>query len=341
MKRITIDEKCNNCGICALNNSYIEENEAGDISVVKGKFISDADLEDINKLIRSCPVKALNLVESSICDAKNKRSIPEVINDLQKKCDAFKIPDVKPEQIPFDVDKYGLDFRAWSTKEGRYAYSSESAARSAARQEFNSLCYSENIYKPALRKLFVQYKMDALRPYYTEEKDGIFYTYSKQVEEMLADTYLQIAEISGGGSKVPESWKEFSVSLSKDNLCVLTLQIFEERSTESGIITEFKDSGEYTSLSWYVDRMDFDYTERYEGSGLFGRDKYKKEWCFHGFMDAAKEYTNDMKTAIGYRKSYIEELAASQINDLLHEFEKEIKKEWNKKIEELKASCTL
>ena len=58
-------------------------------------------------------------------------------------------------------------------------------------------------------------------------------------------------------------------------------------------------------------------------------------------MDAAKEYTNDMKTAIGYRKSYIEELAASQINDLLHEFEKEIKKEWNKKIEELKASCTL
>ena len=49
MKRITIDEKCNNCGICALNNSYIEENEAGDISVVKGKFISDADLEDINK----------------------------------------------------------------------------------------------------------------------------------------------------------------------------------------------------------------------------------------------------------------------------------------------------
>ena len=64
-------------------------------------------------------------------------------------------------------------------------YSSKSAAKSAARSVFMDQCYSEQAYRPKLKEIFVNYKVNKLRPYYlkTNQKESAYYDYVQKVKE--------------------------------------------------------------------------------------------------------------------------------------------------------------
>ena len=339
MKQIEVDIKCNGCGLCIVNSPYLQENAEGNAQPVEGKAIKDSDLEGLKNIVNKCPENALKIIESGIATKKGKAGVCEVIADLKKKCDLLAVEEIKSSDIKMNMKDYTVTIPI-SEKQYCRDYTSESSAKSAAKDEFNQLCYSEAAYRPLIKKVFVEYRVNVLGPYYNcvDEVDSAYYKYNERVRKYLADAYVEVCDLLGD-SKLPESWKNFSGYLQETDWHIQAIKKFDGRSTSSGIIAKLNDLP-HTSLSDYVSGMDFDYIEEYVGESIFGNPKYKNKWYFSGFSDAAKTFLDDLIWAIGHMSSDIEEDAAISINSALKAFEEEIKKEFSAKIQELEGYIT-
>ncbi|MEG1958098.1 MAG: ferredoxin [Lachnospiraceae bacterium] len=335
MKQIKVNEKCNGCGLCIVNSPYLQENDEGNAQPVPGKTIKDIDLKEVEKVVEECPEKALSIIDTGKATVSGKAGVNQIIDVLKKQCDSINIKKVGNSDVKLDVKKYSINLPC-SNKEYRRDYTSESSAKSAAKEEFNRLCYSENAYRPLIKKVFVEYKVNVLKPYYNCEDvpESAYYKYNEIARKQLADVYAEICELVGD-NKLPASWKEFSVYPKNKDWIIEALKEFDERSTASGIISSMKDIS-HTDLNSYISDMDFDYDEQYAGEGLFGKTKYKNMWYFSGFNSAAKSFLDDLTWAIEYMSSDIEKGAAELINIVFKTFEEELKKTYNDKIEELK-----
>ena len=278
-------------------------------------------------------------METGNTKRKGREGVKDLIEVLKNKRDTFSVKRVSVNDIKFKAENYQIAILPYSDKEYIANYSYESQAKSAAREEFRNLCYSESAYRPIIKKIFVEYKVRVLRPFYTceEVEDSAYFLYNKEIKQFLKDIYAEIMDICNSNVRLSDAWKDFSVYLSPKDIAVYLLEAFDERSTQSGIISAFKSRGEYTSLNWYVDRMDFGYDEVYAGEGLFGNSRYKKLWYFSGFTSAVKEYIDDLKSSIDYVSDEISEEAASSVNYALDEFEKKVKEKLSEKITELEG----
>lgn len=336
MKQIKVNKNCNGCGLCIVNCPYLQENEDGNAEYIMGKAIKKSDLDNVEKVVKECPQNALEIIEISSTKKSGTAGVSEIIAMLKEKANSFSADKVTEDDVKFDFKDYHIP-TPYSRNEYVVSYSSESAAKSAAREEFRKLCYSENVYRPILRKMFVEFKVNVLKPYYTCEdtEESAYFTYNQQIRELLAGAYAEIVELVGNKKKIPENWKEFSVYLTKRDVTLQLVNEFDELSTDSGIISEFKSRGEYTSLSWYIDRMDFDWDEEYVGEGMFGRSKYKKKYHYSGFEEAAEEYFKDLMDAVNSRSDHISKCAANTVNSALIDFEGKVKKELLRKVAEL------
>lgn len=336
MRKLKVSEKCSGCGVCIVNCDYLEENSEGNAIPIEGNAIKEADLGRIEKIINACPEKALSIVETSSTSKRGKSGLKDLVEILKKKTNDFTVKKVSADDVKLNCNDYYIA-APYSSKQYSRIYSSESQAKSAARDEFRRLCYSETAYRPIIKKVFVEYKVNVLKPYYTCEdvEGGIYFSYNKEIRKLLAEIYAEAQEICGGECVLSTCWKDFSIYLSEHEYPISTLKEFDKRSTSSGIISDFKEKKEYTSFDWYIDRMDFDYDEEYEGEGLFGRSKYKKKWYFSGFDDEAKEYIDDLRSSIDSMSSDISDDASNCVNYALEEFEEKVKEKLNEKIAEL------
>lgn len=336
MRQINVNKQCSGCGLCIVNCGYLKENAEGNAEPIEGKAIENKDLERIKKIVEECPEQALQIIENGSTAKKGMAGVKEIIVALKNEYNNFSVEKVSTSDLSLDCKNYNIPIPI-SGKEYRREYTSESSAKSAAKDEFRQLCYAETAYRPMIKKVFVEYKVNVLKPYYTciDSAESAYYKYNQGIRKLLSNTYAEICEVTAGKCKVPESWKNFSVYLSEKDWVVMPLKNFDERSTSSGIIADLNDRGEYTSLSWYVDRLDFDYDEIYAGEGIFGGTKYKKMWYFSGFNESAKEFIDDLKGAISSMSSDIVEGSVDIVNSSLGEFEKRVKEALNAKISEL------
>lgn len=336
MKQISVNRNCSGCGLCIVNCHYLQENAEGNAEPVAGKAIHDKDLESVKKVIAECPEHALHIVETGNTNKKGVAGISDIISALKNQGNSFAVKKVSNSDVRLNSKDYYIEIPS-SSKEYRSDYTSKGSAKSTAKDEFNRLCYSKTAFRPMVKKVFVEYKVNVLRPYYTctDTEDSAYYVYNQQIRKFLSDLYLEIDEVLGENNKVPESWKEFNVYLSEKDRAIELLKTFDERSISSGIISDLRDRGEYTSLSWYVDRLNFDYDETYVGEGLFGKSRYKDMWYFSGFYEEAKEFIDDLKGSIDSMSRDIENGAVSSVNYALETFEKKVKEELNAKIADL------
>lgn len=333
MKQVKVNEKCSGCGLCIANCAYLQENVDGNAEPILGKVIADNDVALMNKVVKDCPEQALYIVES---DSKaGKAGLDDAIKQMKNIMETFSVKRVKVDDIKLKGDDYYIPV-PYSSKDRRYDYSSESQAKSAARDEFRRLCYSESAYKPIIKKVFVEYKVKYLKPYYTctATEESVYYKYNKEVEKCLAEVFAKVISACGGEKKLPESWMKFSVyPNSRDIMALDVLEHFDMRSDNSGIMTDFRNSYA-TDIDTRLGYLDYDYEEVYEGSGFFG-DKYKKKWGFSGFDDEAKTFIEDLKRSINCMGTEITEGAVQEINYALEKFEKMVKDELKKKCNEL------
>lgn len=336
MKQISVNENCSGCGLCIVNCQYLQENAEGNAEPVPGKSVQDKDMDDVKKIINECPESALQIIETESTNKRGTAGVAEIIDILRNKCNSFRVEKISNSDVKLNSEDYYIDIPS-SSNEYLTTYTSERAARAAAKDEFNRLCYSPTAYRPILKKVFVEYKIKVLKPYYicTNTEDSAYYYYNQQIRKLLSDAYAEICELINESNNIPEYWKDFSVYLKDDDWAIKQLKNFDERSTNCGIIGYLKDRGEYTSLNWYVDRLKYDYCESYVGEGLFGNLKFKNMWSFSGFYEEVQEFVNDLKDAIDGRSSYVEDEAVNCVNYALETFEKKVKEEFSEKISEL------
>lgn len=330
MKQIKVNNNCDGCGLCIVNSMYLEENDEGYAKPIAGKAIKDSDMEKLKEVVNNCPQKALSIIETGKATALGKDGVKQIIENLKKQCNLIKVKKINNSDIKLS-SKNHLIIIPTNSKMFE-TYTSESSARSAAKDVFNHICFSEYAYKPLLKKIFVEYKVNVLKPYYTCEdiSESAYYKYNEIIRKQLADAYAEVCDLLGEG-KLAKVWKNFSVYPKDKEWEIEFLKTFDKLSTNCGIISKLK---EFSDLDDYINEVFFDYHKQYIGESFFGKEKYKKIWYFN-MGDAESKFIDDLKWAIDYRSDEIEDRALNLINPLFDTFEKEIKKEYMKKIEEL------
>lgn len=326
MKQLKVLETCNGCGACVFESPYFVEDAEGNAVPVAGKAVAAEDLEALKRIAGECPRKAILIEEVASTVKPGRAGLNELLKKLEDKAQTLNMPKADGEKLKFSAKDYDIQI-PFSSKQYLNNYSSESQARSAARDEFENLCYLPSAYRPILKKIFVEYKVKKLKPYYTyeENENNFYYQFNQSMEHFLREIYSQAREAGGSAFKLPESWCSFRVEPGDGDFETKLVKNFDDYSTGSGIMEEFKSQGEYTSLRWYVDRMDFDYDEVYAGEGMFGRSKYKNEWHFSGFDAAAKEFVDDLKSAVDSKSDDITYNACSVVNCALVSYERKVK----------------
>ncbi|WP_293832873.1 ferredoxin [uncultured Phascolarctobacterium sp.] len=322
MKKFVVSDKCIACGSCLLETNLLQEDAEGKAVPVAGGYISADFLPKAQEIAAVCPVKALSIEEAENVDL-NK--LPE---KLKKALNEITVPNVTRK----DVEMHAQDYRmTYSSPQGeyRYDYSSESRAMSAAESEFDRICYSQ--YKKFILELFVQYKEDKLRKFYTFDESGFW----GQINKQYADVLQKFAgAAAAGGIKLPADFKEFAVfpGGSKDSTLVdiinARLKEFEDRGC-SDVMREFNGCN-YTSRSDYRDYMDTDDTEVYAGTSFFGNDKYEDKYCYKDVNKACEEYIGDLKDAINYVD--YDSQVLDTIDAALNDYKERVQKEIDKKV---------
>ena len=339
MREIIVSDKCIGCGQCVMESKYLEETPDGNAKFISGGDVIDGDVDAVNKVIQSCPAQALSMKETSATNERGTAAIKEIIDKINEDIKNVKIPRITESDIPFKEDEYYLS-PPFSSKEYDARYKSESQARSAARDEFERLMYRESAFRPMIKKIFIEYKTKVLKPYYTYEntEKSYYYKFNMQYARKLGVYYSDIIKAVGNSNALPESWKEFAIFPATGKGSEADeydpVRFFDLRSTSSGIMTEMR-SDQYTSLSYYVDQMDYDYNEEYLGEGLFG-SKTKEKWYFSGFSTEAEEFVKDLKSAMKLADPGIEGSGVSVVNAAIDMYEDKVKRTLWERAEMLK-----
>lgn len=336
MEKLVVSEACNGCGLCNSLRKYFEENDEGNAVAKSGVFIEAQDEIRVNDIISRCPVHAIKKINVYVKDDGDV--LKNLIEEMEKELATIKVERLKRENMPFKMDEYSFSFPNTSPHEITSKYSTESATKSAAKNDFDRLVYGSAARDTEINRILVEYKVKYALPFYSIEKNDTSYYYkmNKRVENVLSSYYASFSKILGNKFTLQNEWKAFDCYPRCDALCLMCIKDFPVRTgfTES-IWRYVRDLGP-TSLSDYVDYMDFDYFENWVGTGLFGRDITKKEWSFTHFRDAVKEYCSDLKSAFNYHSDEIEDFVVGYSNSVLEGYESEMRKSIAKKIEEVK-----
>ena len=59
-------EKCNACGMCALECDILQEDAEGKVEVIGEGIVADSAVDKIKNVIALCPTAALSLTEENI-----------------------------------------------------------------------------------------------------------------------------------------------------------------------------------------------------------------------------------------------------------------------------------
>lgn len=340
MKKLVVGSKCDGCGICTIQcPDYLRENDEGTAEAIEGKFVQEKNLAAIQKLIARCPQGALYLEGGGHTQKKGVEGLKDIIAWLEEEKDKIKVEPV-PE-FKFDAKDYPVEIPS-SNKEYDYNYSSEFEARLAAENEFERLCYSEKAYKTMLTKIFVEYRVSKLKPYYLcmDVKESAYYRYNEAVRKLLAEAYGEVQAVMGGKAKLPEKWNMVCIYPAESNYWLKELKEFgdSDKYPIGSVMDNFNSRGEYTKLKFYIDQMDFDDREEYVGKGLFG-DKYKTKYRFRGFSHAAREFVDDLKFSCNMVSDGFENMLTESAQHLMNDLEKVLKLAMEERILALKELC--
>lgn len=318
---LIIDNKCIKCGTClSLKCNFLSERSDGSIAVKDCTFVKEDD-DEFKKLCEICPVGAFR-IDSSVKVLSKSEQLQEIVKKL-KSWTYLKKP--TKEDLKFNEKNYTINM-PYVGGSG-YIYSSESAAERAALNQFNNAMYSKiDVF---ILQVVSQYRADKLSPYYTygEDSASVYYKHNNKIMAWLKRAKDLI------GNELTGNLVYFNIYPGSDTYYKM-LNKGEIMGDEmiSGIRREF-DSSSYTDLDSYSSYMDFDDMEMYEGTGRFGKTKYSDKYCYRAQIDAARELEKDIRSALSYRDTQIEERAVEITSWLVDEYNKKMKEELSKRIE--------
>ncbi len=343
MKKFKVSGNCNACGRCFILTDLLIEKDDGKAEVLSTGYIADDFVKEAQEIIDTCPVNAISIIEVGNVKSIGKIGLKELERLLKDKLKRIEAPKAKLEDVKFSSKDYGFNFpnvRYFSD----YKYSSDSQAERAALDEFDRTAYSQ--YRPMLLKVFVEYKNWKLKPFYTFDTsdDSFYYRKNKEYEEVLKEIGTEARALTEGKLNLPKDFETFEVYLGdKDSFAyqraVAYLGNFETKSTEAGIMAEFRSSS-YSSLDSYKMYIDTDDMETSDGVDWRGNLKYKTKYRYSNVDKAIHNFFNDLKSAMDYA-DIDEDLAFPVVEEVVGYYKKEIDKTVEQKLKEFSEAISL
>lgn len=284
-----ISSECNACGVCFSMCSCIEEDTKGFAKPKNDGYYPLSEENMVQQVISLCPQNAISLIE---IENKTKKELFNEINDVLNQ---FKLPLPSKEELKIDKEKINIPI-PFSRGEYQYIYNSSSKAMAAAKNEIDRLMYSQraNIVKNVL----IEYKTDVILKYFSTKRQGNYFDKSlekanEKMQEIAAKLQLSYPNI-----KIPNEYTVISVK--KDKSYEYNLEYWDSyiQDYASHVLNGLSDS--VYSLNSYTDYCDWDDSEEYAGTGLFGKDKYVTKYCYKDTQSAFKEMAKDLKGEIYY-----------------------------------------
>lgn len=337
MNTLLVSEKCICCGICTQKTNLLVEDVVGKAKPADGCIVMDKDLSSIEVIAAECPVSAIKIVtkyEDNKLDVAVVKELPHI---LKVKLNALPKLKVTKNDIKMDAKKYAVHVQ-YPNGECRYNYSSESKALNAGLDEFDRIAYSQ--YRRIILDIFVQYREDKLKKYYTFDKGSFWGDANSKYEKALLEFANEVKGLFNGKIVLPKKFTEFKAipggdTNLRENFYLYILANFDELSTQSGIMAEFNGSS-YHRKNDYKSYIDTDYIEEYKGESFWGNPKYSTKYCYRRVYEAVKEYLSDLQLCINYVD--VDERPLDKIEDAIESYYKEVEKIVENKIQMLQKA---
>lgn len=298
MRQITINNKCNQCGVCAVKCPEVfAESDNGNIYPISE---SVAETSSLHNAVSSCPMGAIQLgAEVNLRDILNK-----YVNQLEAMKNGIRV-------TTNDIAFSSIYSRRVSLPSiwGSGYYRSCSAAERAGYDAFYSKTYSQ--IDNAILERITEYRVSVIKPYYSKGSDSVYTKNNKKVEEVLK----AVASIVGSGKLSSDFCSVNVYPKSSDT----TWKMLEKGQLISDdFIGTVKSEFSYSASDYkcYID------TDEYEGVSINGR-RGKVEWRYEA-NEACRELEKDLGNALGWAKMEIEERALSHVSYLVDMYNKEL-----------------
>ncbi|MDE6834016.1 MAG: ferredoxin [Ruminococcus sp.] len=306
MKKIKINEKCNQCGVCIVKcPAYFTEDSAGNVKVVSSSVNETAELLSA---VRSCPEKAIELG----AEVNVKTTIQEYISKLESLKSGIT---VTRNDIAFN-EAYTRNVYVPSAGVSGYSYRSSSQAERAGYDAFVSRCYSQ--VDNLILERITDYRVTEIKPYYTTDSTSV---YSKN-NQKIADVLKAVSVLVSSG-KLSSDFCSFDIY--PDTNDIVWKMLNRGEIIGDNFIGIVKREFSY-SASEYKTYIDWDDMEDYRGKSIYN----------YNASDASRELGNDLGNALRYAKSDIEDGALSYIKGLVDSYNRNLKTCLEKKIAEIK-----
>lgn len=331
MKKFNVSKDCNGCGLCVALTDLLVEDEKGFAHPNTSKYITDDLLEQAEDVVTQCPVGAISIIES---ETKN---LSKLADELEKRLKKIDKASFDWDSIAFKSDKYKIGtsvfkmFFNYNYADRDGWFSSESKAASSLINHYY------NQVDAVIMEVLSRYKNDVLMPYWS--KDGSFYAeFNKQFSEVLKEISTEASALTENKISLPKDFISFDVYPDDDETSYLYnyLKTFDIRYLE-----KVKGNKFLRPASELYSYVDVEKTDWYLGEGLFGRMKFEKRYQISedSIDDVSEEIVGDINDAIFY--SDIDDEAKEWLQSIISEYNRNIEKTIEEKIEQFKKACSL
>lgn len=303
MKQIRINEKCNQCGICAIKCADVfAENESGDIKLLVS---SVEETDELINTIESCPVGAIELGDD-IDKSEALKKYTDMLKSLSKGISVSESDVAFNDNLlrPLCVPGAGMS---------GYEYKSSSKAESAGYDAFVSRSYSQ--IDNVLLERITEYRITVVKPYYSSDESSVYYKYNTQISDVLKSI-----ESIVGADKLPSDFCKVDIWPDSRDIIVKMLNKGEIISSEMASVA--KSEFDY-SASEYKVYIDYDDMEDYRGKDIYN----------YNAMEASEELARDLTGALKDAKNHIQENTFNIVKSIVEGYNKQLGELLNRKIE--------
>lgn len=317
------NNKCNACGMCALECNVLQEDSSGKVEVIGEGIIADSEIDKVKNIVELCPEGALSLTEEFI-------DMSEKLTELKAKMQQPLVFTSPPyEDYAFlleDKNEYAQEL--WNSApsglsdEYEFDYKSSSAARSAGERAFRDEIYSQA--EALAQQVIVMYEQRKINRVvrYAETSDNYKYGVHQRLIKDLRSFVNELETYTGKKLSLPADFFTFRT---RDT------EYIDNRQEKSNDWLAGRIKENLESPSEFYTCIKTDKTSEYVTvSSWFGPDKEKLvyKYAYYTDIDRLKRFYDHVARATWKSGKYTKRYAEREL-ELFH---KAIEQEWSDKI---------
>ena len=315
-------DKCNACGMCALECDVLQEDFSGKVEVIGEGIVSDSEVGKVRNIIELCPTAALTLAEDNI-------NVGKRLADLKVKMQTpltFTPPAADEYSFRFeDKEEYGEAIRGSSEVSGawEYDYKSWDSAKSAGKRAFRDEIYSQA--DALAQQVVAMYEQRRVNPVarYAETSGNYKYGVHQRLINNLRGFVNELESCTGRKISLPSGFFTFRT---KDTDYINDRQDHANEWLAGSIKNHLKPASDFDTCVKVEKTQDYVLVS----GGWFSEDKHKwvTKYAYYIDPDSLRRFYRDVARATWKAGKYTSKFCESE----LWHFHKEIAEEWQSKI---------